>query len=467
MQFISTRGLAPQTSFSDVLLAGLAPDGGLYLPQSWPQFSPSQIAAFKGQRYQDVAFTILSKFTTGSFRDAELREAIEAAYADFDAPEIAPLVDIGGGQYLLELFHGPTLAFKDIALQVLGQLFSRALAKRGGRATIVAATSGDTGSAAIAALGGLPNINVFVMHPKGRVSDVQRLQMTTSAHANVHNIAIEGSFDDCQDLVKAMFNDATFRNDMHLSAVNSINWARILAQVVYYIYAGSRIFHQTKKKVVFSVPTGNFGNIYAGYIAQSMGLPVERLIAATNRNDILHRFFSTGRMNMEPSAASLSPSMDIQVSSNFERLLFDVFGRQGAAVAQTMEHFRKPAPFVIQEAGMTPLRELFASGAVSDDNTLKTIRDIHDKYGYVVDPHTAVGLAVSQKYREAYPDSVVVSLATAHPAKFPDAVKKAIGITPELPPHMADLFTREERCATLPNNLEWVQKFVRDGVKGK
>ena len=467
MQFISTRGQAPQTSFSDVLLAGLAPDGGLYLPQSWPQFSPGEIAAFKGQRYQDVAFTILSKFTTGSFRDAELREAIEAAYADFDAPEIAPLVDIGGGQYLLELFHGPTLAFKDIALQILGQLFSRALAKRGGRATIVAATSGDTGSAAIAALGGLPNINVFVMHPKGRVSDVQRLQMTTSAHANVHNIAIEGSFDDCQDLVKAMFNDATFRNDMHLSAVNSINWARILAQVVYYIYAGSRIFHQTKKKVVFSVPTGNFGNIYAGYIAQSMGLPVERLIAATNRNDILHRFFSTGRMNMEPSAASLSPSMDIQVSSNFERLLFDVFGRQGAAVAQTMEHFRKPAPFVIQEAGMTPLRELFASGAVSDDNTLKTIRDIHDKYGYVVDPHTAVGLAVSQKYREAYPDSVVVSLATAHPAKFPDAVKKAIGITPELPPHMADLFTREERCATLPNNLEWVQKFVRDGVKGK
>ena len=467
LNYISTRGKAPRLTFAGATLTGLASDGGLYVPESCPKLSEAEIGNMNSQNYLEVAWRVMLPFVAADIPSEKLIELLRASYKTFSNKEIAPLRKLDDNLQVLELFHGPTLAFKDVALQFLGQVFSHILDQKKLRTTIVAATSGDTGSAAIEAFRGKHNVDIFVLHPKGRVSEVQRRQMTTVLDSNVHNIAIEGSFDDCQDLVKAMFNDATFRNDMHLSAVNSINWARILAQVVYYIYAGSRIFHQTKKKVVFSVPTGNFGNIYAGYIAQSMGLPVERLIAATNRNDILHRFFSTGRMNMEPSAASLSPSMDIQVSSNFERLLFDIFGRQGAAVAQTMEHFRKPAPFVIQEAGMTPLRELFASGAVSDDNTLKTIRDIHDKYGYVVDPHTAVGLAVSQKYREAYPDSVVVSLATAHPAKFPDAVKKAIGITPELPPHMADLFTREERCATLPNNLEWVQKFVRDGVKGK
>ncbi|MES2472351.1 MAG: threonine synthase, partial [Pseudomonadota bacterium] len=337
MQFISTRGQAPETSFSDVLLAGLAPDGGLYLPQRWPQISKAEIAAFKGQRYQDVAFAILSRFTAGSFSDGELREAIEAAYSDFDAPEIAPLTDIGNGQYLLELFHGPTLAFKDIALQVLGQLFSRALAKRGGRATIVAATSGDTGSAAIAALGGLPNINVFVMHPKGRVSDVQRLQMTTSAHANVHNIALEGSFDDAQSIVKLLFADTAFADQISLTAVNSINFARIAAQCVYYFTATAAL----GRPATFVVPTGNFGDIFAGEAAQRMGLDVARLVIATNANDIMARALNEGVYAAGASHATLSPSMDIQVASNFERALFEASGRDPDWTAAAMNDFSR------------------------------------------------------------------------------------------------------------------------------
>jgi len=319
MQFISTRGIAPPSSFSDVLLAGLAPDGGLYLPESWPQIG----ANFKGVRYQDAVFRILSSFTQGSFSDAELRDAIQAAYAGFDAPDIAPLVQIGENRYLLELFHGPTLAFKDIALQVLGQLFSRALAKRGGRATIVAATSGDTGSAAIAALGGLPNIDVFVMHPKGRVSDVQRLQMTTSAHANVHNIALEGSFDDAQSIVKVLFADKQFADQINMTAVNSINFARIAAQAVYYFTATAAL----GRPATFVVPTGNFGDIFAGEAASRMGLDVARLAIATNANDIMARALNDGVYASGSSHATLSPSMDIQVASNFERALFEASGR--------------------------------------------------------------------------------------------------------------------------------------------
>jgi threonine synthase len=372
MQFISTRGQAPPSSFSDVLLAGLAPDGGLYLPQSWPQFSAGEISGFRGVRYQDVAFQILSRFTAGSFSDAELREAITAAYSDFDAPEIAPLVEIGDGQYLLELFHGPTLAFKDIALQVLGQLFSRALAKRGGRATIVAATSGDTGSAAIAALGGLANIDVFVMHPRGRVSDVQRLQMTTSAHANVHNIALEGSFDDAQSIVKSLFADAAFAGEIGLTAVNSINFARIAAQCVYYFTATAQLGHAC----TFVVPTGNFGDIFAGEAAMRMGLGVARLVIATNANDIMARALNTGIYASGASHATLSPSMDIQVASNFERALFEASGRDADWTAAAMSDFARNKKLVLPAPVLEQLRARYSAFASDDAETRTAIASV-------------------------------------------------------------------------------------------
>ncbi|HYD19641.1 MAG TPA: threonine synthase [Patescibacteria group bacterium] len=467
LSYVSTRGKAPRLGFAGATLAGLATDGGLYVPESCPKLSEAEIGNMNSQKYLEVAWRVILPFVSDDLPSEKLIELLRAAYKGFSNKEIAPLRKLDENFHVLELFHGPTLAFKDVALQFLGQIFSYFLEQKKLRTTIVGATSGDTGSAAIEAFRGKSNVDIFILHPHNRVSEVQRRQMTTVTDSNVHNIAIEGSFDDCQDLVKAMFNDMKFRNEVQLSAVNSINWARILAQVVYYVYAGARLFHETDRKVVFSVPTGNFGNVYAGYIAHSMGLPIERLLVATNRNDILHRFFTTGRMKMEPSVASLSPSMDIQVSSNFERLLFDLFGRHGDAVNQTMEHFRKPAAYHLEEPAMKPVRELFASGAVSDENTLKTIRDIHEKYGYVVDPHTAIGLAIAQKYRDAYQDSVIVSLATAHPAKFPDAVNQAIGVTPELPPHLADLMTRDEKFTVLPKDLGWVQNFVRQGVKGK
>src|ERR1700761_3081300 len=367
MDFLSTRGGAPKASFSDVLLAGLAPDGGLYLPEHWPQVG--DIAAFKGARYQDVAFAILSKFTAGSFSDAELREAIEAAYSDFDAPDIAPLSELGSGQYLLELFHGPTLAFKDIALQVLGQLFSRALAKRGGRATIVAATSGDTGSAAIAALGGLPNIDVFVMHPKGRVSDVQRRQMTTSTHANVHNIAIEGSFDDAQSLVKQLFADTDFAQKISLTAVNSINFARIAAQAVYYFTATA----QLGKPATFVVPTGNFGDIFAGEAAFRMGLDVSRLVIATNSNDIMARALNQGVYESGASYATLSPSMDIQVASNFERALFEACDRDADWTAAAMSDFARDRRLGIPQEVLANLRARYSAFSADDLETREAI----------------------------------------------------------------------------------------------
>src|SRR3954468_2635610 len=346
MHFLSTRGQALRASFADVLLAGLAPDGGLYLPESWPQLSAAEIAAFQGAPSRDVAFAILSRFAAGCFSDVDLKEAIAAAYAGFDAPEIAPLVEIGEGRFLLELFHGPTLAFKDVALQILGQLFSRALARRGGRATVLAATSGDTGSAAIAALGGLANVDVFVMHPRGRVSDVQRLQMTTSAHANVHNIALEGSFDDAQSIVKALFADTAFADRIGLTAVNSINFARIAAQCVYYFTATAGL----GKPATFVVPTGNFGDIFAGEAAQRMGLGVARLVIATNANDIMARTLNEGVYASGTSHATLSPSMDIQVASNFERALFEASGRDADWTAAAMQGFTRtrklalPAP---------------------------------------------------------------------------------------------------------------------------
>ena len=454
MQFISTRGQAPPTSFSDVLLAGLAPDGGLYLPQSWPQFSPDEIAAFKGRRYQDVAFTILSRFTAGSFSDAELREAVEAAYADFDAPDIAPLVEIGDGQYLLELFHGPTLAFKDIALQVLGQLFSRALAKRGGRATIVAATSGDTGSAAIAALGGLANIDVFVMHPRGRVSDVQRLQMTTSAHANVHNIALEGSFDDAQGIVKTLFADTAFADAISLTAVNSINFARIAAQCVYYFTATAAL----GKPVTFVVPTGNFGDIFAGEAASRMGLDVGRLVIATNANDILARTLNDGVYESGASHATLSPSMDIQVASNFERALFEAAGRDADWTAAAMSDFSRSRKLALPPAVLENLRARYSAFASDDLETRAAIAAVHKQTGRIIDPHTAVGVAAMRKMGKA--PSPVVVLSTAHPAKFPDAVTQAIGSAPPEPKRLAGMKDLPEKLEVLANDPALIKQFI-------
>jgi threonine synthase len=465
MQFISTRGQAPQTSFSDVLLAGLAPDGGLYLPQSWPQFSPGEIAAFKGQRYQDVAFTILSKFTTGSFRDAELREAIEAAYADFDAAEIAPLVDIGNGQYLLELFHGPTLAFKDIALQILGQLFSRALTRRGGRATIVAATSGDTGSAAIAALGGLPNINVFVMHPKGRVSDVQRRQMTTTAHANVHNIALEGSFDDAQGIVKTLFADTAFANDISLTAVNSINFARIAAQCVYYFTATAALgpLAAASGGAAFVVPTGNFGDIFAGEAASRMGLDVARLVIATNANDIMARALNEGVYAAGASHATLSPSMDIQVASNFERALFQAAGRDADWTAAAMSDFARSRKLELPPGVLSELRSRYSAFASDDNETKAAIAAVHKETGRIIDPHTAVGVAAARKLTSLHQlsaPSPVVVLSTAHPAKFPDAVTQAIGSPPPEPKRLSGLKTLPEKLEILGNDAALIKQFI-------
>ena len=390
--FVSTRGRAPAASFADVLLAGLAPDGGLYLPQAWPQFSATELAAFKGVSYQEAAYQVLSRFTGPFFSETELREVIAAAYSDFDAPEIAPLVEIEKDRYLLELFHGPTLAFKDIALQVLGQLFSRALAKRGGRATIVAATSGDTGSAAIAALGGLPNIDVFVMHPKGRVSDVQRLQMTTSAHANVHNIALEGSFDDAQSIVKALFADTAFAKKVSLTAVNSINFARIAAQSVYYLTATSAL----GRPATFVVPTGNFGDIFAGEAAWRMGLSVERLVIATNSNDIMARALNEGVYASGDAKPTLSPSMDIQVASNFERALFEACDRDADWATAAMNDFTRDKRLALPQEVLARLRARYSAFAKDDAATIDAIKAVHAQTGRIIDPHTAIGVAAAR-----------------------------------------------------------------------
>jgi threonine synthase len=454
MQFISTRGAAPASSFSDALLAGLAPDGGLYLPESWPQFTTAEIAAFKGLRYQDVAFQILSPFTRGSFSDAELCEVVEAAYAGFDALEIAPLVELGEGCYLLELFHGPTLAFKDIALQVLGQLFSRALAKRGGRATVVAATSGDTGSAAIAALGGLPNIDVFVMHPRGRVSDVQRLQMTTSTHTNVHNIALEGSFDDAQSIVKTLFADTSFASEISLTAVNSINFARIAAQCVYYFTATA----QLEKAATFVVPTGNFGDIFAGEAASRMGLGVARLVIATNANDIMARALNSGVYASGASHATLSPSMDIQVASNFERALFEASGRDTDWTAAAMNDFARTKKLELPASVLGKLRARYSAFASGDDETRAAIAAVYKRTGRIIDPHTAVGAAAALKIGDT--PSPVVVLSTAHPAKFPQAVSEAIGLAPPEPERLSGLKNLPERLDVLANEPALIKQFI-------
>ncbi len=457
MQYVSTRGAAPVLGFEDVLLAGLARDGGLYVPQTWPQFSAEDIRALRGLPYSEIAVRVMLPFG-GAIAEDEFRALVQDAYASFDHSAVTPLVQLDQRTWVLELFHGPTLAFKDVALQLLGRLFDHVLAKRGQRVTIVGATSGDTGSAAIEACRDRQNIDIFIMHPKGRTSEVQRRQMTSVLSSNVHNIALDGTFDDCQDLVKAMFNDGAFRDKMGLSAVNSINWARIMAQIVYYFTAAVAL-GAPDRKIAFTVPTGNFGNVYAAYGARAMGLPIEKLVVGSNSNDILARFFASGTMAAAPVVPTFSPSMDIQISSNFERLLFDLLDRDGDAVTAALNAFRAEGKFVVTEAQLAKALTIFSGHRVDEDGTMATIAATWEESGYLLDPHTAVGVAAA-KADPLDPAIPMVVLATAHAAKFPDAVEKASGHRPPLPPRLSDLYEREERLTDLPNDLGVVQQFV-------
>jgi threonine synthase len=457
MNYISTRGAAPALTFEEAMLAGLARDGGLYVPESLPAIRPAEIAALAGLSYEEAAFRIMRPFVGLAFSDTEFRNLIARAYDGFAHAARAPLTQIAPNHFLLELFHGPTLAFKDFAMQLIGQLFQAALARSGRRVTIVGATSGDTGSAAIEAFRGLDNVDVFILFPQGRVSEVQRRQMTTPQEQNVHALAVAGDFDACQARVKDMFNDFAFRDAVGLAGVNSINWARVLAQVVYYFTAAVSL-GAPHRKVSFTVPTGNFGDIFAGYIARAMGLPIERLVGATNQNDILHRALSTGAYVPDAVKPSISPSMDIQVSSNFERALFDAYGRDGAAVAQLMAEL-KDGGFTISPGALQRLREVFTSGRCSEAETEFAIERIHATTGEVICPHTAVGVKVAEEYLGDVP---MVTLATAHPAKFPDAVEAATGQRPALPPHLADLFERPERVTEVPNDLAAIEAVIRE-----
>ncbi len=457
IKYISTRGQAPVLSFEEVVLAGLASDGGLYVPDAIAQFSPHELVSMASLSYTELALRVMQPFIGDAIAEKDLRVLIEDAYKGFRHSAIAPLKQLGPNEFLLELFHGPTLAFKDFALQFLGRVLEYFLARNKQSLTIIGATSGDTGSAAIEGCRGRKNMRLFILHPKGRVSDVQRRQMTTVPDANVFNLAIEGTFDDCQDIVKALFNDAAFREKQKLTAVNSINWARILAQVVYYFYAGLAL-GAPARRISFSVPTGNFGDIYAGYIAKQMGLPIEKLIIATNHNDILARGLKTGTYAPEGVTPSLSPSMDIQISSNFERLLFDAYGRDGAAINALM-HAKNNRKITLPPHVWEELRKHFAADSADDNATLATIKSVYETTGELLDPHSAVGVAVGRKCHnnKATP---LVTLATAHPAKFPDAVTKASGVHPALPPHLAHIMKDAERMHTLPNSKDKVREFI-------
>lgn len=457
MQFVSTRGKAPVLSFSDAVLAGLANDGGLYLPQTWPQVSPDEIAGFAGKPFHEVAFSIISRFTGGDIPDADLRAMTEAAYRSFRHPSTAPLIELEPGHFVLELFHGPTLAFKDVAMQFLARVMDHILEGRGLRATIVGATSGDTGSAAIEAFRGRANTDIFILHPKGRTSEVQRRQMTTVLDDNVHNIALAGTFDDCQNAVKAMFNNHRFRDTVRLSGVNSINWGRIVAQIVYYFTAAAAL-GAPHRKVSFTVPTGNFGDVFAGFAAKRMGLPIDRLIIATNENDILRRALETGRYEITGVSETASPSMDIQISSNFERLVFEALGRDAEALARLMQGLGQSGAFTLPEQALAAIRAEFDAGTTNEAETAETIATTLAASGYLLDPHTAVAVQVARRHR--VPGTPMISLSTAHPAKFPAAVKAASGVEPALPLWLADLFDRPERLSVLANDQSEVEAFI-------
>lgn len=462
MRYVSTRGQAPWLGFCDVVLTGLARDGGLYVPESWPQFTADEIHNFGNRPFQDTAFAVISKFVGDEIAPDALRAMIKSAYAGFNHPSVAPLVELEPGHFVLELWHGPTLAFKDVAMQFLARVIDHVLSKRGERATIVGATSGDTGSAAIEAFRGRENTDIFILHPKGRTSEIQRRQMTTVRDDNVHNIAIEGSFDDCQAIVKALFNDHEFRDGAKLSGVNSINWGRIAAQVVYYFTAAVAL-GAPHRKVTFVVPTGNFGDIFAGYVAKQMGLPVEKLVIATNSNDILRRAVKFGRYEKRGVQQTVSPSMDIEVSSNFERLLFEVLDRDGEKTASLFASLGQSGGFAIPEAALEKINADFGSGMADESATRTIIADVLKQSKYLIDPHTAVAVAVARGYNFGH--TPLITLSTAHPAKFPDTVADATGRYPELPPHLADLGTREERFTVLENDDRSVKQFIREKTR--
>lgn len=465
VKYISSRGQAAALSFEDVVLTGLAPDGGLYLPEELPQFTHEEIASWAGLEYKALALKIIMPFVAGEIPEADLKRLIDVSYRiekgkGFRHQAIAPLVQTGHNEWILELFQGPTLAFKDFALQFLGNLLDYVLKKRNQKVVIMGATSGDTGSAAIEGCRDCENVDIFILHPHERVSDVQRRQMTTVLEDNVHNIALRGNFDDCQNMVKASFADQSFLPEgRQLVAVNSINWARIMAQIVYYFYAALAV-GAPHRPVSFSVPTGNFGDIFAGYLAKCMGLPIDQLVIATNGNDILHRCISNNDHSSQSLLHSLSPSMDIMVSSNFERMLFDLFDRDGAAIKSLMETFKATGKLTLPDDVMMKARDLFSSYRLDDEETLAVIREVFEVTGYLLDPHSAIGVQAARKTRRAS-DIPMICLATAHPAKFPEAVKLAGQIDdPVLPHHMQDLFEREERYDVLDNQLEDVQSFI-------
>ncbi len=459
MRYISTRGNAPVLGFEDTLLAGLAADGGLYMPEAWPSLSADEWRALRGLSYPELTARLLTPFVGDALDAGTLGRLCREAYAGFGHPAVAPLVQLDHRLFALELFHGPTLAFKDFALQLLGRLFDHVLARRGARITIVGATSGDTGSAAIEACRDRANIDIVILHPEGRTSPIQRRQMTTVLAPNVANLAVTGTFDDCQDLVKAMFADAPFRTEMRLSAVNSINWARVAAQIAYYAYAALAL-GAPERQVAFAVPTGNFGNVLAAWAARRMGLPIHSLVLGANRNDILARFIAANDMSIRTVEPSLSPSMDIQVSSNFERLLFEMLGRDASATAGAMARFRSEGRMPVPDAAWRSATALFRASSCDDAATLAEITRL-DAAGYLADPHTAIGVAAARAHMPADPDIPVIVAATAHPAKFPDAVERATGRRPALPARLADLEMRTERFATLPAELSAVEDFVR------
>ncbi|MCZ8313972.1 threonine synthase [Phreatobacter sp.] len=463
MRYISTRGEAPVLNFPDALLAGLARDGGLYVPETWPTLDAQAIAALSGQSYPEIARRVLAPFVAGSIAEADLSRMIDEAYASFRHPAVTPLVQLSPSEWVLELFHGPTLAFKDCAMQLLGRLMDHVLKARGQRATIVGATSGDTGGAAIEAFKGLDQVDVVILFPEGRVSDVQRRMMTTVDAPNVHAVAIEGTFDDCQAIVKGLFNNHAFRDRVRLSGVNSINWARIVAQVVYYFVAGAAL-GAPGRAARYVVPTGNFGDVFAGYVAKRMGLPVSELVVATNVNDILERTLRTGRYEVTGVVPTSSPSMDIQVSSNFERLLFDAEGRDAGAVRRMMAGLAQSNSFSIGETALAAIRSEFAAARADEAEVSGTIRATLEEAGYLLDPHTAVGVVAARKVA-ADPAVPTVVLSTAHPAKFPDAVEAASGVRPALPAWLGELMTREERIAHLPNAQEAVEAYVLEKTR--
>jgi threonine synthase len=463
LRYVSTRGEAPFLPFEGALLAGLASDGGLTMPESWPQLSPAEIAALAGLDYTEAAYRIMRPYLADDPSFDDLQAVLDDAYAGFQHPAVAPLRQIGPESWLLELFHGPTLAFKDLAMQVVARLMDRALKRRGTRATIIGATSGDTGAAAIEAFRGLDIIDIFILHPKGRVTGVQRRQMTSAREPNVHNIALEGTFDDCQGIVKALFNDAPMRDTLSLIGVNSINFARILAQVVYY-FTSAVALGSPHREMSFSVPTGNFGDIFAGYAARAMGLPVKRLVIATNLNDSLSRALTTGIYEPRGVIATSSPSMDIQLASNFERLLFELAGRDGAHVGTRMDELRASGSFQLGKAELAELRSLFAAHSIDEQETEMTIRNLFAETGIMIDPHTAVGLAAARAESVGTP---MIVLSTAHAAKFPEAITRALGREPEQPDRLKARLSQEERLTVLPKDYATVARFIASAARAK